>query len=137
MSKQVTTKTPKLFIGLDIHKKSWRFHFTTDLFSGSGHTFPAGTELILKYVLKNYADYEVSIAYEVGCFGYKPARDFESFGWDTYVVNPADIPRPSKSKFMKTDKIDPYFSSRRYGFSEVAEAIFRMVEGIGYGLSKH
>jgi transposase len=106
MSKQVTTKTPKLFIGLDIHKKSWRFHFTTDLFSGSGHTFPAGTELILKYVLKNYADYEVSIAYEVGCFGYKPARDFESFGWDTYVVNPADIPRPSKSKFMKTDKID-------------------------------
>ena len=33
-------------------------------------------------------------------------RDFISFGWDTYVVNPADIPRPSKNKFMKTDKID-------------------------------
>jgi transposase len=62
--------------------------------------------LIHNYVEKNYAEYEVSIAYEVGCFGYKPARDFESFGWDTYVVNPADIPRPSKSKFMKTDKID-------------------------------
>ena len=29
-----------------------------------------------------------------------------SFGWDTFVVNPADIPRPSKSKFMRTDKID-------------------------------
>ena len=43
---------------------------------------------------------------EVGCCGYKPARDFISFGWDTYVVNPADIPRPSKNKFMKTDKID-------------------------------
>jgi len=106
MSKQVTTSTPKLFIGLDIHKKSWRFHFTTDLFSGTGHTFPPSVDKIHKYVLKNYPDYEVSIAYEVGCFGYKPARYFESFGWDTYVVNPADIPRPSKSKFMKTDKID-------------------------------
>lgn len=106
MSTQVTTRAPKLYIGLDIHKKSWRFHFTTDLFSGSGHTFPSGSELIHNYVEKNYAEYEVSIAYEVGCFGYKPARDFESFGWDTYVVNPADIPRPSKSKFMKTDKID-------------------------------
>ena len=106
MSKQITTETPKLFIGLDIHKKSWRFHFTTDLFSGSGHTFPPGSELIKKYVSRNYPGHEVSISYEVGCFGYKPARDFESFGWDTYVVNPADIPRPSKSKFMKTDKID-------------------------------
>ena len=106
MSKQVTTNTPKLFIGLDIHKKSWRFHFRTDLFSGSGHTFPPDIDKIKNYVIKNYADYEVSIAYEVGCFGYKPARSFESFGWDTYVVNPADIPRPSKSKFMKTDKID-------------------------------
>jgi len=106
MSKQITTDTPKLFIGFDIHKKSWRFHFTTDLFLGSGHTFPPDLDKIEAYVLKNYPDYEVSIAYEVGCFGYNPARAFESFGWDTFVVNPADIPRPSKSKFMKTDKID-------------------------------
>ena len=106
MSKQVTTSTPKLFIGLDIHKKSWRFHFTTDIFSGNGHTFPPDIEKIKNYVFKNYKGYEVSIAYEVGCFGFKPARSFESFGWDTFVVNPADIPRPSKSKFMKTDKID-------------------------------
>lgn len=106
MSKQVTTDTPKLFIGLDIHKKSWRFHFTTDLFSGTGHTFPPDIDKIEKYVIKNFEGYDVSIAYEVGCFGFKPARSFESFGWDTFVVNPADIPRPSKSKFMKTDKID-------------------------------
>jgi len=106
MSKQVTTQTPKLFIGMDIHKKSWRIHFTTDIVAGSGHTFPPKSELVLKYVNKNYYNYEVSIAYEVGCCGFKPARDFESYGWDTYVVNPADIPRPSKSKFMKTDKID-------------------------------
>ena len=106
MSKQITTDSPKLFIGLDIHKKSWRFHFTTDIVSGSGHTFPPKTELIRNYVLINYPNYEVSIAYEVGCCGYKPARDFESFGWDTFVVNPSDIPRPAKNKFMKTDKID-------------------------------
>lgn len=56
--------------------------------------------------MKNYPEYQVSIAYEVGCFGYRPARTFESFGWDTFVVNPADIPRPAKNKFIKTDKID-------------------------------
>ena len=97
MSKQVTTSPPKLFIGLDIHKKSWKFHFTTDLVLGSGHSFPPKSALVFNYVMKNYPGYEVSIAYEVGCCGYKPARDFISFGWDTFVVNPADIPRPSKN----------------------------------------
>ena len=91
---------------MDIHKKSWQFHFTTDIVSGSGHTFPPDVEKIRDYVKKNYTGYEVSLAYEVGCFGFNPARMFMSYGWDTYVVNPADIPRPSKSKFMKTDKID-------------------------------
>jgi len=27
-----TTATPKLFIGMDLHKKSWTVHFKTDLF---------------------------------------------------------------------------------------------------------
>ena len=44
MSTQVTTSSPKLFIGLNIHKKSWKFHFMTDILSGFGHTFPPKTE---------------------------------------------------------------------------------------------
>jgi transposase len=106
MSKQVPTSKPKLFIGLDIHKKSWKFHFMTDIVIGSGHSFPPKSDVVFNYVNKHYKDYEISIAYEVGCCGFQPARDFISFGWDTFVVNPADIPRPAKSKFMKTDKID-------------------------------
>ena len=62
MSKQVTTSTPKLFIGLDIHKKSWKFHFMTDLVSGSGHTFPPKSDVVFNYVNKNYPGYEVSVA---------------------------------------------------------------------------
>jgi hypothetical protein len=37
MSRQVTTQSPNLFIGLDIHKKTWKLHFTTDLIEGAGH----------------------------------------------------------------------------------------------------
>ena len=46
------------------------------------------------------------MVHESGCFGYEPARAFISYGWDTFIVNPADIPRPSKNKFAKSDKID-------------------------------
>ena len=73
---------------------------------GSGHTFPPDTQKVKDYVLRNYPFYEISVAYEVGCCGYEPARDFISFGWDTFAVYPSDIPRPAKNKFVKTHKID-------------------------------
>jgi hypothetical protein len=105
MSTKVTA-SPKLFIGMDIHKKSWKPHFCTDLTIGSGKTFPPNAQELLRYVRKFYPRHEVVIAYEVGCCGYTAARQFMEFGWDTYVVNPADIPRPAKLGVAKTDKID-------------------------------
>lgn len=106
MSKKVTTSTPKLFIGIDIHKKSWKVHFCTDLVEGSGKTFPPHSDTLYKYVRKYYKKYEISVSYEVGCCGYTTARAFESYGWNTFIVNPADIPRPAKQSIIKTDKID-------------------------------
>jgi len=49
---------------------------------------------------------EVSCAYEAGCCGYAAHRAFESYGWTSIVVNPADIARTNKSQYQKTDKID-------------------------------
>jgi len=46
MSQQVTTSNPKLSIGLDIHKKSWKFQFDTDLGVGKGHSFPPYPEQV-------------------------------------------------------------------------------------------
>jgi transposase len=101
-----TNAASKLYIGLDIHKRSWNFHFATEFTTGSSKTFPADINTILSFVDKQYYGFDVFIAYEVGCCGYVPARSFIEHGWETSVVNPADIPRPSKNKFTKTDKID-------------------------------
>jgi len=100
------TACPKLFIGMDIHKNSWKLHFCTDLTIGSGKTFPPKPEDLCRYVQNYYPKHLVTIAYEVGCCGYTAARQFMEYGWDTYVVNPADIPRPAKLGVVKTDKID-------------------------------
>ena len=106
MSYTPTAPLPKLFIGLDIHKRSWRAHFSTDISVGSGKTMPADSVKLLHYVKRHYPDSEVSIAYEAGSCGFMPARAFLSFGWTTFVLNPADIPRPSASSVVKTDKLD-------------------------------
>src|SRR5690606_6472880 len=44
--------------------------------------------------------------------GYYPHRTFESYGWQSLVVNPADIHRKGKERHSKTDKIDAQLISR-------------------------
>ena len=96
----------KLFIGIDVHKRSWKIHTSTDLFDGSSMTIPPNAFALQKHVDKHYKDYQVHCCYESGCCGFSHHRLFESFGWNSLVVNPADVHRPAKAQFQKTDKID-------------------------------
>ena len=90
--KTQTTAVPKLFIGMDVHKKSWTVHFKTDLFDNKTVTMPAETEALINYVDNNFSDHWVSCCYEAGCCGYWIARALVRKGWEVKVVNPADVP---------------------------------------------
>jgi transposase len=100
------TATPKLYIGLDIHKKSWSVHFRTDISDHRGFTMPPVAEKLTAYVSLHFPDHEVSICYESGSCGFSAARYFVLQGWKTVVVNPADVPKIQKLQFQKTDRID-------------------------------
>ena len=106
MKSTQTTATPKLFIGMDVHKKSWTVHFKTDLFDNKTVTMPADPDELISYVQKHFQDHEVSCCYEAGCCGYWIARALLKKGWEVKVVNPADVPRNNKQDWQKTDKID-------------------------------
>jgi transposase len=105
MNTQITA-IPKLFIGMDVHKKSWTVHFKTDLFDHKTVTMPSEPAALINYVSKHFAGYEVSCCYEAGCCGYGIARCLQTYGWEVRVVNPADVPRKAKQGWQKTDKID-------------------------------
>lgn len=106
MNQSQTTAIPKLFIGMDVHKKSWTVHFKTDLFDNKTVTFPPETDVLINYVQKHFKDHQVSCCYEAGCCGYWIARTLLRQGWEVKVVNPADVPRNNKQDWQKTDKID-------------------------------
>ena len=97
---------PKLYIGLDIHKKSWSVHLATDICDHRSFTMSPQPEKLEQYVFDNFAEYQVEIAYESGCCGFSAARYFLQLGWQVTVVNAADIPRIQKQQFQKTDRID-------------------------------
>ena len=105
MQSQITA-IPKLFIGMDIHKKSWSVHLRTDLFDHKGFHMPPAPETLVDYVNRYFSDHEVSLTYEAGCCGFSAARYFLSMGWQVKVVNPNDVPRSDKQQYQKTDKLD-------------------------------
>jgi transposase len=104
--KSQTTAVPKVFIGMDVHKKSWAVHFKTDLFDYKTVTMPADPLVLQQYVQSHFPDHEVSCCYEAGCCGYWIARTLQQYQWKVLVVNPADVPRTNKQDWQKTDKID-------------------------------
>jgi transposase len=100
------TAQPKLYIGMDIHKKSWSVHLRTDISDHKTLTIPPDCDTLYDYVENNFQDHEVSLTYEAGCCGFSASRYFMNLGWNVLVVNPADVPRMDKQNYQKTDKID-------------------------------
>lgn len=97
---------PKVFIGMDIHKKSWSISIQTDLFFHKTFTMPPLAKDLADYIESNFKDHKVIITYEAGCCGFSAARYFLNLGWEVLVVNPADIRKSDKDRYMKTDKCD-------------------------------
>lgn len=106
METQLTASLPKLFIGLDIHKRSWSVHMRTDISEHKSMTIPAREETLINYVESYFPAHQVAITYEAGCCGFHAARCFLNCGWEVTVVNPADVPTMDKQHHQKTDKVD-------------------------------
>ncbi|CAM3049427.1 IS110 family RNA-guided transposase [Flavobacterium frigoris] len=105
MSTQITT-SPKVYIGLDIHKKTWTVSIQTDLFLYKTYSMPSKSCDLEQYVTNNFHNHEVYLVYEVGCCGFSVARYFLNLGWNVLVVNPADVKTGNKERYQKTDALD-------------------------------
>ncbi|MFN3918633.1 MAG: transposase, partial [Flavobacteriales bacterium] len=96
----------KIFIGLDIHKKSWTVSIQTDLFFHKTYSMPSESEDLYQYVERTFPGHEVHLVYEAGCCGFSVARYFLNLGWHVLVVNPADVKTGDKERYQKTDALD-------------------------------
>lgn len=97
---------PKVFIGLDIHKNSYRLSIQTDLFFHKSFSMPSLPEGVYQYVVDHFPEHEVHLAYEAGCCGFHLARYLLNMGWHVLVVNPSDIRLSDKDRLSKTDARD-------------------------------
>ena len=109
MTAQITANAiscPKVFIGMDIHKATWKICIQTEVFHHKTYSMPSNCSDLEKYVNDNFPAYEINLVYEAGCCGFSVARYFLNLGWNVLVVNPADVKTSDKQKYQKTDALD-------------------------------
>ena len=110
MQTQVTKKIDfsgkELFIGLDVHKKSWSVTIVVDGIEHRTFTQPPDPESLYNYLHRMFPGGTYNSAYEAGFCGYRIHRELNSFGIKNIVINAADIPTSQKDKLQKRDPVD-------------------------------
>lgn len=93
-----------VFIGIDVHKKSYAVGLVRADRSPVSAVFPAKPEKVLRLIERLEAPLGV-VAYEAGPTGFVLARCIEAAGYPLIVVAPSRVPRPV-TRNSKTDRLD-------------------------------
>ena len=102
-----------LFIGLDVHKKTWAVTIQEENIILKRFSIEADAEILINYISKHYSSHQVQCCYESCCCGFHIYHSLCKAGWDVLVVNPGDIPRSNKQSSTKTDKVDSAYLARQ------------------------
>jgi|TARA_B110000261_G_scaffold143153_1_gene164943 transposase len=105
-SKSIDFTGKNIYVGLDVHKKSWSVTVLLDELEHRTFSSPPVPEVLSKYLTKNFPGGTYLSAYECGFSGYGHHRRLHELGIKNIVINPADVPSSNKEKTTKTDKVD-------------------------------
>ena len=110
MKTQVTKKIDfsgkDLFIGLDVHKKSWSVTIVVDGIEHRTFCQPPDAMALNNYLKRVFPGGSYYSAYEAGFCGYGIHRELISLGINNIVINAADTPTSQKDKLHKRDPTD-------------------------------
>jgi transposase len=106
IKKKIDFSEQNLYIGLDVHKKSWYVTVLSEQICLQNISQPPSVETLYIYLTSHYPGATYYSAYEAGFCGYNHRRNLLEHGINNIVINPADIPRSNKDSHHKTDKSD-------------------------------
>jgi len=96
----------EIYIGMDVHKKSWSISIFTDKFEHKTFTQPPEVETLVNYLKRNFPGATYKSVYEAGYSGFWIHDRLQEHGVQCLVVNPADVPTKDKERTSKTDRVD-------------------------------
>lgn len=104
--KKIDFTDQNIYAGFDAHLKSWKVTVMAEDTVYKTFTQPPRPEVLFNYLQENFPGGTYHTAYEAGFCGYWIHDKLVSFGINSIVVNPADIPTTDKERVQKEDKRD-------------------------------
>ena len=104
--KELNFEGQSIFVGIDVHLKSWNVSIFTDGLHHKTFNQPPKAEVLSEYLKCNFPNASYLSAYEAGFCGLWVHYKLKELGVQNIVVNPADIPTTQKEKMRKSDSVD-------------------------------
>jgi transposase len=95
-----------IYIGLDVHKKSWSVSILSQHCEHKTFTQPPQVDKLVSYLRRHFPGASYHSVYEAGYCGFWIHDQLKEQGIDCTVVNPADVPTKNKERRTKRDRID-------------------------------
>jgi transposase len=95
-----------VYVGFDVHKKNWRVTIMVNEFLHRTFVQDPRPALLRDYLYKNFPGANYHSAYEAGFCGFWIHDALKSYGINSIIVNPADIPTTGKELVQKEDSRD-------------------------------
>jgi len=95
-----------IYIGLDVHKKSWSVSIHSAVCEHKTFTQPPEVDILVNYLRRNFPGASYRAVYEAGYSGFWAHDQLTEKGVACTVANPADVPTKDKERRKKRDRID-------------------------------
>lgn len=104
--KSLNFEGENIYVGIDVHKKSWSVSIMTDTLVLKSYNGPADTSKLVSHLHKHYPGATYYSVYEAGFCGVWIHEELIESGVNNIVVNPSDVPCTEKERERKTDAVD-------------------------------
>lgn len=105
-SRALDFKGQNIFVGIDVHLKSWTVTILTQALNHKTFTQPASVDTLSGYLVRNFPGASYHSVYEAGFSGFWTHYKLKEMGINNIVVNPADVPTSQKEQLQKDDPTD-------------------------------
>jgi transposase len=95
-----------IYIGLDVHKKSWSVSIHSAVCEHKTFRQPPEVDHLVNYLRRNFPGASYRSVYEAGYSGFWLHDQLMDRGVDCIVANPADVPTKEKERRTKRDRVD-------------------------------
>lgn len=127
---KISFKGQKIYIGIDVHAKTWKVCVLTESGYRERHPQQASAKTLFDFLKKHFPDGEYHAVYESGFSGFATYYALKEYGIDCVVTHAADVPTTQYEEVMKTDKVDAAKLARSLRAGDIRPIYIRERENI-------